>query len=163
MIELNEKAITDEMLALSALRTMTAKNENSDTIRFRRMLTRDHLPGLRVILKIVFAETILELAPWMEDCPVTVTGIASTRPYDPDSNSLQPIALTGEDRWSNGMKLTVKRQLEHIVAAGTLGWATTEGDAEFAAMLQEKREAALSALKEHLAGDAAVTTAAGWP
>ena len=51
MLTLDFKTITDEILALTALRKATAANPDEGML-----VTRDQLPGLRVLARMVFAE-----------------------------------------------------------------------------------------------------------
>ena len=51
-LQLNCKAVTDEILALSALRCATSAKSH-------RLITRDQLPGLRIIMRMVFAELMV--------------------------------------------------------------------------------------------------------
>ena len=67
-VNLSAKALTDEIMALTALRTVTMeKNGRNGT----PLLTRDHLPGLRVIMRMVFAETVIGLGSLVEGCDST--------------------------------------------------------------------------------------------
>ena len=61
MLTLDFKTITDEILALTALRKATAANPEEGML-----VTRDQLPGLRVLARMVFAEILLRLGPAVE-------------------------------------------------------------------------------------------------
>ncbi len=142
-LQLNCKAVTDEILALSALRCATSAKSH-------RLITRDQLPGLRIIMRMVFAELMVELTGLVDTCNIDTEDPDPTLPYDDTTPLTLEVGLKNSDSFSPGMALTVKRQLEHMVAAGTLGWAATESDADFSRSLQNRREAALSALRNTL-------------
>jgi len=158
-MKLNPKSITDEMLALSALRSATAP-AHADTCR---LLTCDDLPGLRVIMRMVFAEIMLELAPHIDSCLIDSETPSATTPYSDDEPLCLEATFNTGGKWPTGMELTVKRHLEHMVAAGTLGWIASETDSTFATTLQTQREGALAALKDTLNETAAPFTRAPWP
>lgn len=142
-LQLNCKAVTDEILALSALRCATTDSPT-------RLITRDRLPGLRVIMRMVFAELMVELTGLVETCNIDTDDPAPALPYDETAPLTLEVDLKNSDSFTPGKALTIKRQLEHMVAAGTLGWVATEADADFARTLQSRREAALAALRDTL-------------
>lgn len=147
-VTLNAKAITDEMMALTALRNITVDNgANSGT----PILSRDNLPGLRVVMRMVFAELVLGLGPLVEKCDIDEEDPRPTHPYSDESSMKLTLTLRDAGDMTSGQLLAVKRQLEHIVAVGTLGWVATDADTEFAGSLQAQREGALAALRESLA------------
>lgn len=162
MIELNVKAITDEMMALSALRAATSKESDADH-ECHRLLTSDHLPGLRVVIRMVFAETLLALGSAVEESNIDEEDPDFTTPYSELAPLHLGLKLRNSDKWHKGLKLTIKRHLEHIVAAGTLGWVATDGDVEFAKTLQNQREAALDAIHNHLCGPSPLMCRVSWP
>lgn len=154
---LNTKAITDEMMALTALRCVTAAHPDG------ALLTRDHLPGLRVVMRMVFAELLLAMGDEVEECAIDSEDPESEVPYNEEQELRLEVKLRGSERFTSGMLLVMKRQMEHIVAAGTLAWVATRGDSEFAASLQSQREGALSALLENLNEVASTCRRNGWP
>ena len=113
-LQLNCKAVTDEILALSALRCATSAKSH-------RLITRDQLPGLRIIMRMVFAELMVELTGLVDTCNIDTEDPDPTLPYDDTTPLTLEVGLKNSDSFSPGMALTVKRQLEHMVAAGTLG------------------------------------------
>lgn len=141
-IRLNCKAVTDEILALSALRSSAADNS--------RLITRDMLPGLRVLMRMVFAELMVELSGMVEACNIDTDDPDPAQPYDEASPLTLEVDLKNSDSFPPGKALAVKRQLEHMVAAGTLGWVATDADADFAHTLQARREGTLAALRDTL-------------
>lgn len=66
-----------------------------------------------------------------------------------------------------GMPLLVKRQLEHAVATGVLGWVASPADASFAVHLAAQRDAAAAAVSAAVsgagAGGCAPFSVPGWP
>lgn len=154
---LNTKAITDEMMALTALRCVTGARPDG------ALLTRDHLPGLRVVMRMVFAELLLALGDEVEECEIDSEDPEADMPYSESQELWLEVELRGSGRFTSGMLLVMKRQMEHIVAAGTLAWVATRGDSEFAASLQSQREGALAALLEKLGEGAPTGRRSGWP
>ena len=147
-ITLNAKAITDEMMALTALRNITRDNA---TIPDTPLLTRDHLPGLRVVMRMVFAELMLGLGDIVETCDIDDEDQQPPLPYSDETPMRLSLTLrTPAAAVTAGHALTLKRQLEHMVAAGTLGWVAADADTEFARSLQTTREAAFAALRNSL-------------
>jgi len=145
MIELNAKNITDEIMALSALRAMTG---NGAADGHPRLLTRDHLPGLRAVMRMVFAETLVHLGAYVEECAIgTDESAEPSASYSEEAPMQLRIRPAYRQDMPPGMAEAVKRHFEHIVAAGTIGWVATGGDAELAAQVQGTRESALDALR----------------
>lgn len=159
-LSLNPKSITDEMLALSALRSATTPGDPAP------LLTRDALPGLRVIMRMVFAEIMLELAPCLESCRIDEENPVADEPYSDSSPLRLEATFNLSATLPQGMELTLKRQLEHLVAAGTMGWIASGSDrpdSTFAATMQAQREGALAALKESLTPAPQPFTRQPWP
>lgn len=157
---LNAKAITDEMMALTALRTVTRDNDGGNG---SPLLTRDHLPGLRVVMRMVFAELVIGLGETVEECEIDDEDPHPALPYNDEAPLKLALRLRDAPHMTSGQLLAVKRQLEHLVAAGTLGWVATDADSEFARTLQGQREGALSALRGSLAGSDTIMQRAAWP
>lgn len=160
-LSLNTKSITDEMLALSALRSVTAAEPGAAPL-----LTRDSLPGLRVIMRMVFAEIMLDLAACLESCSIDEENPEPDEPYSDETPLRLEATFSLPATLPAGMELTIKRQLEHLVAAGTMGWIASgseRGDTAFAATMQAQREGALAALRERLSGTAEPFTRVSWP
>lgn len=163
LVRLNSKAIADEIMALSALRAVARDDAGSQPL-----LTRDSLPGLRVVMRMVFAEALLGLGDFVEDCGIDEEDPELPLPYDEADVLLLEVSLRdgAAGAMTTGKALAVKRYLEHVVAAGTLGWVATDADSSFAELLQRQREGALAALKDTLAAlDADVQPGmrSGWP
>lgn len=163
LVRLNSKAIADEIMALSALRAVTRGDDGVGPL-----LTRDSLLGLRVIMRMVFAEALLGLGDFVENCGIDEEDPEVPLPYDEGDVLLLEVSLRdgAAGAMPSGKALAVKRHLEHVVAAGTLGWVATEADASFAELLQRQREGALDALKDTLAAsgdDVQPGLRPGWP
>lgn len=157
-IRLNGKTVTDEILAISALRCMTSQSG-------RQLITRDMLPGLRVVMRMVFAELTLRLSGWLEECATDNADTEAARPYDQGETPLMELTLKPMVNAAGGLAMVVKRQLEHLVAAGTLGWVAADGDTMLAMELQKVREDGLDKLTaqlEEAATGAAPFRREGW-
>ena len=162
-VTLNAKAITDEMMALTALRSATMNNDNTEKGAAAPLLTRDHLPGLRVVMRMVFAELILGLGNLVEECDIDEEDALHALPYSDEAPMKLSLTLRDAGNMSTGQTLAVKRQLEHLVAAGTLGWVATDSDSEFARTMQHQREGALAALRDTLAAHSPAPAISPWP
>lgn len=162
-IQLNIQTITDEMMALTALRSLSAPGDRPSA----PLLTRDQLPALRVVARMVFADILLTLGGAVEKSCIDGEDGGEALPYDES----QPMTLEVTFRTSgspvSGAPLLVKRQLEHAVAAGVLGWVASPTDASFAAHLAAQRDAAADAVAAAVGGGAAGCGAPfsvpGWP
>ena len=89
-VKLSAKAITDEMMALTALRNVTMENNGRNGTP---LLTRDHLPGLRVIMRMVFAETVIGLGSLVEGCDIDEEDPQPSLPYSDESPMQLGLAL----------------------------------------------------------------------
>lgn len=162
MLTLDFKTITDAILALTALRKATAANPDEGML-----VTRDQLPGLRVLARMVFAEILLRLGPAVETSDIDDSDIPADHPYSASEAPAMRLTLAGADRLSSGALITVRRHLEHAVATGILAWIATEGPdscSGFAAELRARSDAAVSAVADTLASLAlSDLRAPGWP
>lgn len=162
-IQLNIQTITDEMMALTALRSVTAPGGAASS----PLLTRDQLPALRVVARMVFADILLTLGGAVEKSCIDGVNGGEALPYDES----QPMALEVTFRTAAepaaGMPLLVKRQLEHAVATGVLGWVASPTDASFAVHLAAQRDAAAAAVSAVVngtgGGGCAPFSVPGWP
>ena len=84
-IQLNIQTITDEMMALTALRSVTAPGGAASS----PLLTRDQLPALRVVARMVFADILLTLGGAVEKSSIDGEDGGEALPYDES----QPMAL----------------------------------------------------------------------
>ena len=158
MLTLDFKTITDEILALTALRKATAANPEEGML-----VTRDQLPGLRVLARMVFAEILLRLGP----ADIDDSDLPADHPYSTSEAPAMRLTLAGADRLSSGALITVRRHLEHAVATGILAWIATEGPgscSSFAAELRARSDAAVSAVADTLSSlTPSALRAPGWP
>lgn len=162
-IQLNIQTITDEMMALTALRSVTAPGGAASS----PLLTRDQLPALRVVARMVFADILLTLGGAVEKSSIDGEDGGEALPYDES----QPMALEVTFRTAAepaaGMPLLVKRQLEHAVATGVLGRVASPTDASFAVHLAAQRDAAAAAVSAVVngtgGGGCAPFSVPGWP
>ena len=160
-LSLSTKAITDEMMALSALRRMAGGSS-------RPLLTVDALPGLRVVIRRVFAETALLLGNLVKTSKIDEADKEAAKPYDDGAALTLSLTLAdglrtaGDEAIPAGMLTVVRRQIEHAVAAGVLAWVAGEPDTEFARTLESQRRAALAAIYATLA-EPGPKRMEGWP
>lgn len=148
MISLNIKSITDEIFALTALRA--AIGAPTDT--FPPVLTRDHLPALRVVVRSVFASLVTRLHEYITDSSVEEANIVAERPYD----DRQPVTL-GIDFGANastlsaGSLMVLKRYLEHLLALMTLEKVYLPIDTAISADLASRATSLLASVTSMLA------------
>ena len=95
-LQLNCKAVTDEILALSALRCATSAKSH-------RLITRDQLPGLRIIMRMVFAELMVELTGLVDTCNIDTEDPDPTLPYDDTTPLTLEVGLKNSDSFSPGI------------------------------------------------------------
>lgn len=145
-LELDTKAIFDEMLAVTALRRAMNPSE-ADSMP----LTRDHFPGLRNLMRLMFTETVLELYDLLEGCTVAPNDIATgADPYSDTTPLELSLDLPANPTLTSGKLLAIKRMLEHVVAAKVLeSLAPALPDARAAVMAASSR-AAIATLRETL-------------
>lgn len=161
LIALDFKTITDEIMALTALRKVTAADPEAGML-----VTRDQLPGLRVLARMVFAEAVIALGAAVESSSIDDTDTEADHPFNTAEAPRLEITLRGTDNLNNGMLLTVKRHLEHAVATGILAWVATDADGGFAAMLGSRNRAAVQAVADALNsadGSQSGLIIPGWP
>lgn len=116
MISLNIKTITDEIFALTALRgAVTGSND------LPPLLTRDHLPALRVVIRSAFATMATRLHPYIADSSVEDGNPLAEKPYD-DHHEVTLDLDFGQHTslLSGGETMVLKRYLEHLLALNVL-------------------------------------------
>ena len=145
-IELNDSAICDEILALTALRNSGRRDNGEEAA----LLTRDCLPGLRNMVRMMFAETVVELHGYVRECGLDDADPAPNLPYGGESGMRLMVELTAGAEPQAGMSLAIKRTLEHLVAVKVLEAIAEPGDPEFADTLGAQRLAALESLRNTL-------------
>ena len=151
LIELNMNQVTDELLALAALRGAGAAPRGNEEESPQRLFTRDDIPGLRVVMRMVFAELVMELADMVNRC---ILDESDPDFHLPAIHQDVPIKLAVEfmhsDDLPEGMWIPLKRQMEHAVATGTLYWIYTEVDPTVATIMHTRYRAVVDALTESL-------------
>lgn len=118
MISLDIKSVTDEILALTALRGAVC-GLRPDTIP--PILTRDHLPALRVLVRASFSTLVSRLSPFVADSLIEEGNPQAERPYD--DRQRVTLAVDFGSRAASltaGASLTLKRYLEHLLALSVL-------------------------------------------
>ncbi len=130
MISLNFKSITDEIFALTALRAAVVA---SDSAMLPPLLSRDNLPALRVAIAAAFSTLVSRLSVYVVDA--TLDGsIANQLPYSSQHEITLNIDFGDYSHSLNsGLILTVKRNLEHIIALLVLEKAYLPFDTAIAA------------------------------
>ena len=146
-IKLNDSAIYDEIFALTALRASCRRDRTEENML---LLTRDSLPGLRNMARMMFADTVVRLGSLVKSCDMGDSDPAPTLPYSNDTT--QPLSLELEGATS-ARSLAIKRTLEHIVAAKVLEAVAADGAHEFADTLRCQYMAATDALRETLGNE----------
>ncbi|MDE6629024.1 MAG: hypothetical protein K2K36_06600 [Muribaculaceae bacterium] len=142
LIELNPKNITDEMMAITALRSISAPDAGTAS---RRLLTECELDALHTIMRMTFAEIVIRLSAFVERCEIDVDD-----PADPTAGLRMAIEFANGASLPEGIALPIKRQLEHAVAAATLEWVITEADTSLAQTLRTQHEAVVDAITDTL-------------
>ena len=140
-IELDSKVVADEILALSALHHMTSGGD-------KPLLTRDSLPALRVMMRMGLAGGGGRLGSRIGRFETDESDTDPALPYDAASGVVMALTLNEGAVVPEGMPLMIKRQFEHLVAAGVMERiAAGSGDALWSRMRRECEEA-LTALTE---------------
>ena len=145
-IELDDSAICDEILALTALRNSGRRDYAEEAM----LLTRDCLPGLRNMVRMMFAETVVELHGYVRTCNLDEGDAIPNLPYDDQSVMRLMVELESGGEPPSGMALAMKRTLEHVVAAKVLEAVAGVGDVDFADSLKTQYVAAMDGLRNTL-------------
>lgn len=149
-IDLNDTAIYDEILALTALRAAIAPPSCEGQTPF---VTRDQLPGLRNMVRMMFAETVISLGHLAVSCTLDDADPAPALPYSTEGDRAARLTVELRCTADTGKALAIKRTLEHIVAAKVLDTLSTGSDAEFALTMRTQHQSALDALTTDLCED----------
>lgn len=113
MISLNFKSITDEIFALTALRAAVTASEPE---LLPPLLSRDNLPALRVAVAAAFSTLVARLSLFVADATLN-DSVDEQLPYNSRSDMTLNIDFGEYFRSLNsGLILTIKRNLEHILA-----------------------------------------------
>lgn len=128
MITLNIKSITDEIFALTALRSAICSGDTPP-----ESLCRDNLPALRVLVRSAFARLTHRLLPYISTTTLADGNPEADRPYDPAAEVTLTIGLSDRAaRLSSGATMILKRYLEHLTALMVLRQIYLPLDAEIA-------------------------------
>lgn len=144
-------------MALTALRKVTSANQEVGML-----VTRDQLPGMRVLARLVFAEIILALADVVVDCNIDEGDISAPHPYSAEDAPTLEVTLRFPTPPAEGKLMAIRRQLEHAVAVGMLAMVATEADGDFATSLRTKYLAIVDTLSLSM-GCTSVHRLPGWP
>lgn len=140
-IELDSKVVADEILALSALHHMTSGGD-------KPLLTRDSLPALRVMMRMVFAGVGVRLGSRIGSFETDESDTDPTLPFDSASGVNMALTLNEGAEPAAGVPLMIKRQLEHLVAAGVMERIAAGSDGGGWSRMRRECEEALTALTE---------------
>ena len=117
MIALDITSVTNEIFALTALRKIVNPAESTPEV-----LCRDQLPALRVLVRSAFSGVAVSLAPYLAGAACDPVDPPAEHPY----SDRTPLTLefdfgASEQQLTSGMRLTLKRYLEHLVALHVMG------------------------------------------
>jgi len=146
MLTLNVTSITDEIFALTALRNAISPGDTPPSI-----LTRDHLPALRMLVRPAFAAMVTELFPYVRDASVEEGNPSASLPY----SQSEPVEMAldfmeGAAALSNGTMIVLKRYLEHLLALDILRRVYLPIDAATAASHATESSELLMTVREML-------------
>ena len=121
-ITLNPRSIFDEIFALSAMAAL----HRTDTER-PPLLCRDQIPGLRHLVRMAFANLVMQFAERISACRFDETTPGGDAPYDPDyplTMEIELNAAAGSQTPADdaGRALLIKANMEHVVALTTLSF-----------------------------------------
>ncbi len=110
-LNLSTTAIANEIYAVSALRCLTTGDDSRPAI-----LTRDHLPALRLLIKDAFAFVIMKIINYVEDC--NLNNETATNPQQNNQNDDEVLSV--DVLVSNDVTATIagtmRVALEHAIA-----------------------------------------------
>lgn len=116
MINLSFSNISDEIFALSALRA-----RQFPEVEIPRILSRDQLPALRIVIRAAFSQMVSRLIAYVSDASTDEANPPSSLPYSTkESLTLMIDFGSYTDPLSSGSLLILRRQLEHMLAVMTL-------------------------------------------
>lgn len=138
-ITLNARTIFDEIFALSALMAIS-----NPEVKRPALLCRDQIPALRHLLRMAFANMVMQFSESVKSCRFDDTP-PDTRPYDPDCDLTMEADLDC-DISDRGKALAVKSQMEHILALTTLSFVFDCVNPELARAYRAQSREAIEAL-----------------
>lgn len=118
-ITLNPRNIFDEIFAISALMA-----HSQPEVQLPALLGRDQIPGLRHLMRMAFANMVMQFAETISACRFDEMTPGAESPYDPDYPILMTVELDmdSDDDDNSGRALLLKASMEHIVALSTLSF-----------------------------------------
>lgn len=137
-VDLNSKTIMDELMAIAALRSRKASSS---------LLSPDHYPALRNILRMGFAELCLRLGSIVEGSDMDFDDPAPDEPYANQDVLRMGLSLAIGDG-AKGRELVVKRSLEHAVALLAASYALGDEADGTSATLRAQAAGAVDALRD---------------
>ena len=118
IITLNPRNIFDEIFALSAMMAL-----QQPAVEQPPLLCRDQIPGLRHLMRMAFANLVMQFAERIRSCRFDERTPDDAAPYDPDYPLLMTVDLDTDDADEDtGRSLLIKSNMEHIVALTTLSF-----------------------------------------
>lgn len=147
MITLSITSVTDEIFALTALRTVVCPDQAAPP----GILTRDQLPALRIMVRQAFATMVTRLLPYITDSSVDPDNPPAQRPY----NTNQPVEMaidfgTNTTHLTAGSMLVLRRYLEHILALDILERVYLPVDSAVASQQSDEASRLLATVEEML-------------
>jgi hypothetical protein len=119
-ITLNPRNIFDEIFAISALMA-----HQQPEVPMPPLLGRDQIPGLRHLMRMAFANLVMQFAEKISSCRFDEVTPGAEAPYDPDYPILMSVDIDPDSAPDSGdaaRLLLVKSNMEHILALTTLSF-----------------------------------------
>ena len=118
-ITLNPRNIFDEIFAISAMLA-----HSQPEVELPPLLCRDQIPGLRHLMRIAFANLVMQFAEKISSCRFDESTPGAEAPYDPEYPVTMAVELdSGDAETDDGSRaLVLKANMEHIVARSTLSF-----------------------------------------
>lgn len=110
-ITLNPRNIFDEIFAISAMMA-----HSQPEVELPPLLCRDQIPGLRHLMRIAFANLVMQFAEKISSCRFDESTPGAEAPYDPEYPITMAIELdagaSGTDTQAKALML--KANMEHL-------------------------------------------------
>lgn len=152
-ITLNPKSIFDEIFALSALQAFDMPDVERPSL-----LTRDQIPGLRHLLRIAFANLMIQFAESISSC--RFDDVTQKEPYNPDYHFNMTVELNGSV--GENSALLIKANMEHILALCTLSFVHECSNPEMARDYRRQAAEAATLLGDEIDPDVPAGRLACW-
>lgn len=164
IITLNPRNIFDEIFALSAM--MATQNTATEV---PPLLGRDQIPGLRHLIRMAFANMVMQFAENITGCRFDEATPGAEAPYDPDYPITMTLELaiseeaeTDDDDSAPGRSLLIKSNMEHIVALTTLSFVFDCINPELSRSYRSMAASASETLGEEIDPDIPAGRLASW-